>query len=423
MHVAHRHEQHVGVRQIEHVLGARRHARRVLRALHVDARDGQTLRGDADGVAHASRDDVPLLGGERRVAVLRENLLRRALLQAVRQRFRVPRRRGFERQRPGVGVNAQTEKRRVLLGDGHVFLLQHLRHNRRRRADPLDDELRGVYVRRGKNVVVQHNHLFRDVQPGSAVREPVATLRVHHPDPAKRVRRERALLADGELVLVQLHVVRDAGRRASREHDERAVGAQPVVPQLRQTDRAGQRVEVRADVRQHHAQGRQIGGGRGGRSGDVPVVGRRRVVEILVVVAVVSVPGSAQAEFGGGATRGAGRASTPRAADARDRSIVRRGLRARPATSGPRRSPPADESVPPRARARRGERGSRKRALHARRLPCAARARTAGILRGATWCARPARSERLPFSLVRFFASSVEKFAVPRGESGAMNRS
>jgi hypothetical protein len=33
----------------------------------------------------------------------------------------------------------------------------------------------------------KHHHLFRDVQPGSAVREPVATLRVHHPDPAKRV--------------------------------------------------------------------------------------------------------------------------------------------------------------------------------------------------------------------------------------------
>jgi hypothetical protein len=224
---------------------------------------------------------------------------------------------------------------------------------------------------------------------------------------------------------VQLHVVRDAGRRASREHDERAVGAQPVVPQLRQTHRAGQRVEVRADVRQHHAQGRHVGGGRGGRSGDVPVVGRRRVVEILVVLAVVGVPGSAQAEFGGGATQSAGRARlSPRAADALDRSIVRRGLRVCPATSGPRRSSPADESVPPRARARRGERGSRKRALHARRLPCAARARPAGILRGATWCASSRSFGKITFLVgsVFRFACSVAKFALPRGESGAMNR-
>ena len=292
MHVGNRHEEHVRIRQVQNLLGARRHARRVLLALHVDPAHGDPLHRRLLHVRHAPRDHLSLLRGERRVHVLGQNLLTGAHAEAIREGVGVPRRGRLEGQRPGVGVYSQREQRRVLLGYRHVFVLEHLRDNRGGGSDILDDELRGVDVRGGEEVMIQHHHLLRGVQPLVAVSDPVSALRVHHRGPGQRSRLDDPLLLDRELVLVQREIVRDARGGAPREDDERAVRAQARVAKLGEADRGGERVKVGADVRQDDAQRRA--GVRGSHDGPRRVVGGRVVVlslEVRLVLVVAAAHG------------------------------------------------------------------------------------------------------------------------------------
>ena len=120
----------------------------------------------------------------------------------------------------------------------------------------LDDELVCVDVGRREQVMVQHHHLTRGVQPLGAVADPVAALCVDDGGPVQCVRVDDSFLFDWKFVLVQREVVRASRGRAPGEDDAGAVGAESCVADLGESDGGGEGVEVGADVRQDDAQWR-----------------------------------------------------------------------------------------------------------------------------------------------------------------------
>ena len=175
--------------------------------------------------------------------------------------------------------------------------------------------------------MIENHHLLGDVEPRGAIREAIATLRVHHPDPLESLDRERALLLDWELVLVQGEVVRYAGRRAAREDDERAGRAESRVAELGESDGGREGVEISLDVREDDAEGATVQGVVLARDG--PVVRGGLVVDVVVVVAPPRRPASWLRRCRPSCPGGF--ASRRHARDAGIGSLVSRGGRARDA--------------------------------------------------------------------------------------------
>jgi len=71
MNVRHRHEQHVAVSEVQHLLGTRCHARRILATLHVHRSNGYAFHCCLAYVGQTAGDDVALVQSQVRVDILR----------------------------------------------------------------------------------------------------------------------------------------------------------------------------------------------------------------------------------------------------------------------------------------------------------------------------------------------------------------